>query len=298
MTLHKDANVIKPTGRDLPCELTLEQVSAGYRFIFCDIWGVLHNGESIFPAAVEALKAARSHGLPVILISNAPRTSAQVETDLLRMGMDGTAWDGIVTSGDVTRGHLSRLPGQLFHIGPDRHLVLYEGLDLQLVREDEATVAACTGLFNEVTDQPQDYAPLLARLRRKQILLLCANPDISVLHGTRKLWCAGAVAREYAAVGGTVEMLGKPFAPIYEAALQAAEKVSGTRLRLQDGLAIGDGVHTDIEGAKRNGMDALFIAGGLHAPDFGGDDGIDADSLRRFLQSHRIEPRAVLHRLH
>lgn len=278
--------------------MTLERLSAGYSFILCDIWGVLHNGETVFAAAIDALRNARHRGLPVVLVTNAPRTAQAVEADLAEIGIDRDAWDRVVTSGDVTRARLAAIPGgAVFHVGPERHWPLYDGLGVRLVAEEEATVVVCTGLFNELTDHPSDYAELLARLRTREIPLICANPDVSVMRGTRKIWCAGAIATDYTACGGDVEMIGKPFAPIYETALKVAQEVAGAPLRLKDGLAIGDGVHTDVKGAQRNGMDVLFIAGGLHAHECGNSDGIDPERLPHFLRSHRVEPSAVLYRL-
>ena len=85
----------------------------------------------------------------------------------------------------------------------------------------------CTGLFDDETETPDDYAEMLRRLRARNLPFICANPDIVVERGDRLIWCAGALARDYAQLGGRTLIAGKPHAPIYEAALKAAAEVLG-----------------------------------------------------------------------
>src|SRR5690606_27490392 len=152
----------------------------------------------------------------------------------------------------------------------------------------EATLAVCTGLFDEVADHPNDYLHSLEDLQLRNIPLICANPDVSVMQAGRSVWCAGAVAGIYASRGGQVEMTGKPSPAIYERALMVARELTGDPVTLGDGLAIGDGVHTDIIGAASNGLDAVFIAGGLHSQECLRDGRIDDNKLSAFLASHGV----------
>src|SRR5690606_30187903 len=124
--------------------------------------------------------------------------------------------------------------------------------DVELVEEFEATAVVCTGLFDDETETPEDYAEMLQRLRMRNLPFICANPDIVVERGDRLIWCAGALARDYAQLGGRTEIAGKPHRPIYEAALAAASDVVGRELTRSDCLAIGDGALTDVKGAVDN----------------------------------------------
>src|SRR5579863_7742087 len=65
----------------------LGQISDRYGAILCDIWGVVHNGVASFPLASEALASFRRRGGAVVLISNAPRPSAPVSRQVLRLGV-------------------------------------------------------------------------------------------------------------------------------------------------------------------------------------------------------------------
>src|SRR6185369_14863686 len=101
-----------------------------------------------------------------------------------------------------------------------------------------AVGVVCTGLFDDEAETPEDYAASLRRFRSRNLPFICANPDIVVERGERLIWCAGALARDYALLGGRTLIAGKPHRPIYEAALKAAAKVKGREIGVKDTLAI------------------------------------------------------------
>lgn len=276
---------------------TLDELSGGYAALLCDVWGVLHNGIEPYPEAASALIRARGRGLAVVLITNSPRPRADVEQQLAAIGVPDEAWDRVVTSGDVTRDLIREAPRKVFHLGPERDLGLFEGIDIELVEEFEAAAVVCTGLFDDEHETPELYADLLARLRSRNLPFICANPDIVVERGERLIWCAGALARDYARLGGRTFISGKPHRPIYEAALRAAAEVAGRSVERADAVAIGDGVLTDVKGAADNGIDVLYVSGGIHARDYGDPDRPDVAMLSAFLEKHGHRPVAVIPRL-
>ncbi len=97
------------------------------------------------------------------------------------MGVPRSAYDAIVTSGDVTRVLISAWAGRpVHHLGPDRYLGTFEGLDVQFAPVGEAAVVVCTGLVEDEQETPDDYRALLADLRARNIPMICVNPDIVV----------------------------------------------------------------------------------------------------------------------
>ncbi len=276
---------------------SLQDIEGRYGVILSDVWGVVHNGVRAFPDASQALAAARSRGLAVVLITNAPRPRAEVQAQLDILGVPRDAYDRIVTSGDVTRDLITEGARKIFHIGPERDLSIYDGLDVELVEEFEALTVVCTGLFDDDTETPDDYADMLRRLRQRDLPFVCANPDIVVEKGDRLIWCAGALARDYAQLGGRTRIAGKPHRPIYVAALQAAAEVLGRDVSERDALAIGDGVLTDVKGAEQNGIDILYVTGGIHAREYGETLEPDPAMLAAFLEKHGHHPVAVIPRL-
>lgn len=276
---------------------SLKDISGRYAAILCDVWGVLHNGVEHFGQAAAALAAARDRGLAVVLITNAPRPHEGVEAQLASLAVPEAAWDCVVTSGDVTRELVSAGPRRIFHLGPERDLSLYDGLDIEIVEEFEADSVVCTGLFDDEIETPDDYAEMLRRLRARNLPMVCANPDIVVERGDRVVWCGGALARDYGLLGGRTLVAGKPHAPIYAAALKAAGEVLGREVRREEALAVGDGMLTDIKGAHDNGIDALYVSGGIHSRDYGHPDDPEPEKLQAFLDRHGFTPVATMPKL-
>lgn len=283
---------------DRPKTITsLDEITGDYAAILCDVWGVLHNGVSYFEPAAAALAAARARGVAVVMITNSPRPQEGVIAQFETIGVPDAAWDRVVTSGDVTRDLIGAGPRRVFHLGPERDGALFDGLDVELVEEFEASSVVCTGLFDDEIETPDDYAEMLRRMRARNLPMICANPDIVVERGERIVWCAGALARDYAQLGGRTLIAGKPYAPIYAAALKAAADVLGRELRRDEALAIGDGMLTDIKGASDNGVDVLYISGGVHARDYGHPDEPEPEKLQAFLDRHGYHPVAMMTKL-
>ncbi len=276
----------------------LSDLATAYRALLCDVWGVVHNGAHAHAAATDALARYRSGGGSVLLITNAPRPNGGVASFLDHLGVPHDAYDDIITSGDVARGVLAARPDvRVFHVGPKRDLPLYDGLSLAFVDEDQCDLISCTGLFNDEHETPDDYQARFARWHARQLPMLCVNPDIVVERGDRLVWCAGALAERYRELGGETIVVGKPYAPVYEAALARLAAIAGTTVTAATVLAIGDGIDTDIRGAVGHGIDALFVTGGIHAAVFGDRDAPDLAKVHAFLATAGLGARALIKQL-
>jgi HAD superfamily hydrolase (TIGR01459 family) len=275
------------------------QLARSYDVLLCDVWGVVHNGVEAFAPACDALIRVRAGGGTVILITNAPRPGAAVQRILDRLKVPRAAYDAIVSSGDVTRGIVeNRLREQVFHLGPPRDLSIFTGLDVRFAPVETADYVVCSGLFDDTTETPENYRALLATMRARALFMVCANPDIVVERGDELVYCAGALADAYALLGGAVLYCGKPYAPIYQAALGAAATLRGGQTpALRSVLAIGDSVRTDLKGAASFGVDCLFVVSGIHAAEFGGADALDRGALKAMFEAGGVMPKAVTRRL-
>ncbi|MCW6510495.1 TIGR01459 family HAD-type hydrolase [Lichenifustis flavocetrariae] len=281
----------------------LSELASGYDVVLSDIWGVLHNGESYFHAAADALTRFRASGGTVILITNAPRPHGPIREQLDRLGVPRSAYDSVVTSGDVTIASIVEQGGApLFHIGPERDHALYEavaqatGTAPLLKPLAEAGFVVATGLFQEETDTPEDYDADLAVMLRRKMPLICANPDLIVHVGDRLRYCAGAIAERYAAQGGRVIYAGKPHAAIYRAALDDAAAKRGAAVRPERVLAIGDALRTDVAGAVLQGLDVLFVTSGIHRDESHrtGDGQLDPDAYQAMIEAAELRPVAAI----
>jgi HAD superfamily hydrolase (TIGR01459 family) len=244
----------------------LGQAAADYDAILCDVWGVVHDGRRAFSGAIDALKRFRETHGPVVLITNAPVPKERVTRLFPNLGVHEDCYDDVVASGDATRNELKRLaPGPVYRIGLREDMGVYSGLPLQF--SDDPTVAkliCCTSLREYPDGAPETYRPELEHLAAHGLPMICANPDIQFRHGDRLIWSAGSLASIYAELGGRVVYPGKPDQPIYRLAMERVDALTGRAVTPERVLCIGDGPATDVLGATRQGMDALFIGGGIH----------------------------------
>jgi len=275
---------------------TLGEITTGYELILSDVWGVMHNGVDAFPAACTALEEARKAGLTVVLITNSPRPAPGVIDQLRVLGVPDSAYDRIVTSGDVTRKLIAEGPKNVFLLGPERDMPLFEGLDVNVTGEADAEAIVCTGFFDDEKEVPEDYHDMLVRFVGKGAPLICANPDLVVERGHRIIPCAGAVAAYFEQLGGSTRIAGKPHSPIYEAALAAAREVRG-EIDLAKVIAVGDGMPTDVKGALSYGLDLLYVSGGIHAAEYTVNGQTDEAILNAYLKREGATPKWWMPRL-
>jgi HAD superfamily hydrolase (TIGR01459 family) len=262
----------------------LSRLADAYDVLFCDIWGVIHNGRESFPAACDALGRWRQTRGPVILISNSPRPWPGVAEQLDQLGAPRAAWTRIVTSGDATRALLAaRAPGPAWRIGPARDEPLFEGLGLRFSGLADAKFIACTGPEDDEVETPEDYRQRLSAAAARGLEMVCANPDRVVQRGERLIYCGGALAELYETLGGRAVMAGKPYRPIYDLAAAAARAELGAAVPCERILAIGDGLATDIAGAQAQALDRLFVATGIHAAETAADGRLSAPAVERLL---------------
>ncbi len=249
----------------VPIHSSFEEFSDRYDALLCDVWGVLHNGVEAYEGVAETLNRYRQGGGRVLLLSNAPRPGTGIPSQLEKIGIPATAYDDILTSGDATRANIrtGRFGKSFWHLGPERDVQTFDGLPLTQVDEEAADFVLCTGLFDDDVETPDDYAAILARLKARDLDMVCANPDIVVDRGERRVFCGGAIAAAYSKIGGRSHYFGKPHAPIYDLARARLAALAGKEIADTAILAIGDGLPTDIKGANEQGIDALFVTGGI-----------------------------------
>ncbi len=288
---------------------SLADLSGRYDAVFCDLWGCLHNGKTAFPAAVAALQGFRATGGKVVLLTNSPRPKSSVIKQLDGMNVPRDAWDLIATSGDAAQmGMLSGAVGRkVHHIGAPKDetfftdfaddLAGYAATQPPITRVPlkEAEGIVCTGLFDDQTETPDDYRAALLLGKTLGLPMLCANPDIVVDMGDKRLYCAGALAQMYEQMGGTALYFGKPHPPIYDLARRRLAESGVTDPQI---LCIGDGIRTDIQGGIGEGLDTLFITGGLEAERFGPDiEAPEAGLLLPWLEGEQLSPTYAMGRL-
>lgn len=284
----------------------LPDVSDQYDALFVDLWGCVHDGRKALPAAVAALQAYRKTGGKVVLVTNSPRPRGGVEKQLQQFGVPQDAWDSIATSGDSARSAMFRgaVGEKVWFIGHPGERKFFEPLtilkapvEIETVPLAQAEGIVCTGPVDAMAD-PEVMRPEFEQAIARGLKLLCANPDIVVDRGERREWCAGALAQLYTEMGGESLYFGKPHPPIYDLARRRLTALHGHVIDDNRILAVGDGIGTDIKGGMGEGIDTLFITGGLEAARFGPDvDNPDPAMLDDWLESVEMTPTYSIGRL-
>jgi HAD superfamily hydrolase (TIGR01459 family) len=281
-----------------PLTVHFATLAPRYDVLLCDVWGVVHNGVAGTVESCAALARFRNQGGTVVLITNAPRPGDFVQTFIDTLKVPREAYDAIVSSGDVTRSLVAERAGErVFHVGPERDLPIFEGLNVELAPIERADFVVCSGLYDDTRETPQNYVELIEEMHRRKLVMICANPDVVVERGDHLVYCAGAIADLYAHLGGNVIYAGKPYLPIYEQAIACAQALRGRAVDHGRVMAIGDSVRTDLKGAAAFDIDSLFVTAGIHAQELGGRDEPDPAALRAMLAAAGVTPTAVMRRL-
>ena len=261
-----------------------------YDVVFCDVWGVVHDGLTAFAAACEALSRFRAQGGTVVLVSNAPVPQAQVARMLVSRAVPDKAYDAIVSSGDIALAHVIATKFQaVYCIGPrDRDSALFDKIPARKTGLAEAEAIVCSGLTDDRTETAESYRPVLETALARRMPFVCANPDLVVDVGGKLYLCAGAIADLYAHMGGDVFWAGKPHPNAYGTALEVAQRLRGGAVEADRILGIGDALRTDLKAAQGAGVDGLFIAGGIHRHDAMTGHEIDAGKLAKLFHGSGI----------
>ena len=241
-----------------------------YRGFILDLWGVLHDGQRPLAGAVEALERLRAAGKRVVILSNAPRRAAAVVRRIAEIGIAPSLYDALLSSGEAAWQWLAAGgPGgqRLYPIMAERDRSMLEGLAFEVVAWVEAADFILNTGVESAADRVEDFEPALAAGAELKIPMVCANPDLMVIHAGKAEICAGAIALRYEEFGGPVRYFGKPHAPIYARCLE----LLGIEDRGQI-LAVGDSLRTDIAGANGAGIDGLLVLGGIHQEELVGAD--------------------------
>ena len=247
----------------------LGEIADNYDTFVIDLWGVMHNGVTVFPEAMRALQELRNASKTIAFLSNAPRRNSTAVAQLLERGIKRQEYDHIMTSGEFCHFSLKNdsveaiqdLGKNCYHIGATKDYCLFTEIDLKKVEQlEESDFILNSGTPGWETDVTV-YREFLGKAMERGMPMVCANTDMYVPYKGELAICAGAIAREYESIGGNVTYFGKPLKPIYQ---HLFEQIGASSERA---LMIGDSFETDIRGANSFGIDSLLVQSGLHNRD-------------------------------
>jgi HAD superfamily hydrolase (TIGR01459 family) len=281
----------------------VHEVAADYDGFLLDLWGVLHDGSRPFPGVIDALTRLNSAGKKLVVLSNAPRRAAMVAQRVAEIGIPGTLYDALHSSGEEAWCHLRQrddpffraLGRRCYFLGPRRDDPLLRGLDYERV-DDVARADFLIAVGPENWEENLDaFAAVLDAGLARQLPMVCANADLVVMHQGRRSICAGAMAEYYERRGGAVRWHGKPYRSVYDFCFARFAELGVTdRRRI---MAFGDSLRTDIAGAVGAGIDSVLVASGIHAEEIGLTPAtkLDPKRIADLAAAHQAPPAAAMH---
>lgn len=259
---------------------SVKDICDNYDYFIIDLWGVLHDGVTPYPHAVEALEYIKSRNKKIALLSNAPRRSFKAKEVLENLGFKQEYYDILLTSGEATQEYAAKnYPenSKYYYIGPQKDRDILEATTFKEVLEPkEADFAIITGFegFGSVFEEKKIFAD---KALEAGLTLLCANPDRLVIRQTgEEQICAGLIGEYYAEKGGEVIFFGKPYDYVYKKLIEEFNITDASKV-----LCIGDSFHTDMKGANNIGADSLLSAIGIHSRELIKDNVIDFEEAKK-----------------
>ncbi|MBL0319129.1 MAG: TIGR01459 family HAD-type hydrolase [Alphaproteobacteria bacterium] len=276
---------------------TLDAIIDQYDAFIIDLWGVIHDGQALYPGVLDTLRQLQVSGKQALFLSNAPRRAHRAKELLDTLGVPVELYKHIVTSGEVAHHYVQHHPvfsqSPHYYIGPDRDRGMFDDLASSETHDPaEASFMLVTG-YDHDDSLADEKNPQLKAALKHGLPLLCANPDLVIVrHSGKQALCAGVIAQSYESMGGQVEYFGKPFKQVYQRCFDILN-VSPQKI-----AAIGDSLSHDIRGANNVGVDSYLVLQGIHGNELGFTHGRPVDKMlfEHVCKSHHGYPTGVLER--
>jgi len=229
--------------------------------VVCDMDGVLWRGSEPLPGMTDFFALMHEINMPLMLATNnSSRTPAMYVDKLKGMGVATVTEANIVNSGLATANFLLNE----YPIGADVHVFGGEGLhkiiaDAGFNPVERGAEVVVVGLSFDFTYQQLAGAVLNIRAGAR---FIATNPDPTFPSPEGLIPGAGSlVAAVQVASDAEPEIIGKPYAPMFQFALQQMNTDPAAT------LMIGDRLTTDIEGGQNARMQTALVFTGVTTPD-------------------------------
>ena len=236
-----------------------------------DQWGVLHRGDGAFPWAIESVTRLAREGKRIVVLTNSGKRAAVNRKRIQSLGFPEESIEHVVSSGEVAWSYLrgdeispgATRPGLLFPMcAANRDAQDWAGGDPSIVFADHPEHASNLLLMGTEDDAAEDeFDGLFETAIRREIGMICTNPDKVSLRGERRIIAPGFLAQRFASLGGSVVWFGKPFPKVFDAVRSLYPEIPRQRF-----LMIGDSMEHDIAGANCANFLSALVMSGVHKP--------------------------------
>ncbi len=251
----------------------ISDISDSYTGFIIDTWGVLHDGEKVFESAVECLKELKARNKFVLLMSNSELDAAQTAAQLKKLGLPEGFYSETLTSGELLKqgiekqndGVFTGLGKACYLIGGERSRSFLKGVNVDIVEKIENATFLFISGWDDLTADIATYEDVLREAVRRRIKVLCVNPDGRAMQTISFSTGPAMIAKRLQELGGVVQMIGKPYKPIYHHAIKI---LHNNDIYPGQTVMIGDSMGHDIIGGALVNMDTCLVKNGVHSPVF------------------------------
>jgi HAD superfamily hydrolase (TIGR01459 family) len=227
----------------------LREIASQFDAMLIDQFGVIHDGQNLYPGAAEVMAALHDLDIPVIVMTNSGKRAAPNTERVVKMGIAREHFVDCVSSGEVAFQSLNVKRAYL--IGKDGEDYGFEPVQF-VANPEDAEVMLILG-SNCPKTSLDDYRDLFKSI---SLPALCCNPDRWMVTSTGLHPAPGAIGAVYKNLGRKVNFIGKPYPHIYQHALNMLN--NPTRV-----LCIGDSAEHDVAGGQASGLSTLLVQQGV-----------------------------------
>jgi HAD superfamily hydrolase (TIGR01459 family) len=273
----------------------ISKIIDNYDVVVCGFNGVLYDGEHVKQDAVDALTKCAASGKKVVIATNSSLRVAEI-CDILSGGRAGELnyLSAVVSAGEVLHyclknpQHFGLAGNQYYNLGNQAAEGVFDGLNYIKSVRPEGADFAFIGMVNKETDVLDDYARTLEHCFALGLPLVAAGNDVSTYYNGQISLGSGAVAEQYAVMGGVIYTVGKPAPDFVKYAIECVTKPESKV------LFIGDGFATDIKSANMINADAVLISKGIHVNYLGEGYIPDVEKARNLAMNFDVYPDYVI----
>lgn len=245
---------------------THNPLSQAYRLALLDLDGVVYRGKVAVEHAVSSIQQAQAHGMTMeYTTNNSSRRQAVVAEQLCGFGLQVEPWQVITSSVVAARMVARHVPAgaNVLVVGAEHLCEEVERQGLRVVHEvNDDPQAVIQGWHPMMTWS--DMAQAAYAVERGAVYLV-TNRDLTIPreHGIAP-GCGSMIQAVMNATGvEPVSSAGKPESAMYDEARLLAARDGAEPVAVQDCLAIGDRLDTDIEAGSRGGYASLVVLTGV-----------------------------------
>ena len=226
-------------------------IAQDFDAMLIDQFGVIHDGQKLYPGAAQVLAQLHGLNIPVIVMTNSGKRAAPNTDRVVAMGISRRHFVDCVSSGEVA---FQTVPiRKAYLIGKDGVDYAFDPVEF-VATPQEAEAMLILG-SNAPETSLEDYRKLFKGLTLPAI---CCNPDKLMITRFGLQPAPGSIAEVYKKMGGKVTWIGKPYPGIYHHALERL----GNPKRV---LCIGDSPEHDVAGGRAAGLSTLLVHQGVSA---------------------------------